>query len=100
MSFETVPASMLDYYTDRPEYSIVDLRDAQAYSEGHIKGAINIPYDELDMGLNRLPRNKIYVLYCERGGTSLLAARTMYRSGYDVLSINGGIHAWKGRLFV
>ena len=74
---------------------IIDIRERNEYARGHVPGAVNLPYNELDMHMRRLPRNKTYIFYCDRGSTSLLAARKFYRNGYDVLSLVGGYMAYE-----
>ena len=44
---ETISAKMLDYYVDRPDTLIIDLREPESYRKSHIRGAVNIPYEEL-----------------------------------------------------
>lgn len=46
---------------------IVDARPAPKYFEGHIPGAINIPFAEMDKHLDKLPQDKnaLIVTYCE-----------------------------------
>lgn len=100
MSLETISSSQLIYYLNHPEYRIVDLREHQAFVRGHIQSAINIPYDVYREKFAMLPKDITYILYCERGGSSLMAARWLDTKGYNVLSLNGGIHGYNGRLYV
>ena len=53
---------------------LVDLRSRQEYEAGHLQGAVNIPYEELETRLEEIPRQLPCVLYCSRGSQSLLAA--------------------------
>lgn len=100
MSFGTISASQLENYLNHPEYRIVDLRDFYAFEKGHIKGAVHIPFDQYREKFLMLPKNVTYILYCERGGSSLMAARWLDRRGFHTLSLNGGIHSYQGRLYV
>ena len=43
---------------------IVDVRAKDAYDAEHIKGAINIPLDELQARLRDLPPHKFLITYC------------------------------------
>lgn len=70
----------------------IDLRDREDYEKKHIKNAISIPYEQLEQELYRLQKNRTYVLYCERGSTSMLAAKKMMQKGYQVLSLSGGMN--------
>lgn len=71
----------------------VDLREVEEYREYHIKGAVSMPYEEFENHMHRLSRNREYVLYCDRGATSMLAARKMMSAGYRVRSLSGGMEA-------
>jgi len=98
MGIDTISAKKVSGYFDNDQYIIIDIRDKEDYEKGHIPHAINIPYDECDEKGIKLSKNKNYILYCERGGSSLLLARAMDREGFNVLSISGGINAYRGRL--
>ena len=67
--------------------------------EGEIEGTdLFVPYDEIDLNLNRLPTDKgaKLVVYCRTGGMSAIAARTLVQLGYtDVWNLDGGMIAWK-----
>ena len=93
---ETISARMLYYYVGRSDALIIDLRDGAAYAESHVRGAISIPYEELE-NRNDLPLNKILVFYCDRGGASMAAAREFVKKGYRTRSVIGGFVAYRGR---
>ena len=48
-------------------YIIVDVRTKEEYDEGHLEGAINIPYDEIDENVD-LDKTKTIMVYCKSGG--------------------------------
>ena len=62
---------------------IVDVRTFEEYSEGHIKGAINIPYDTIDENVELSKDSKIKV-YFKSGKRSKIAYDTLKKLGYDV----------------
>ena len=90
---ETISAKMLDYYVDRRDALIIDLREREA------KGAVNMPYAEIDEHTT-FPNGKTLVLYCDRGGASLLLARQLAKLGYRTRSVIGGFEAYRGRNLV
>lgn len=96
---ETISAKMLDYYVGRSDAVLIDLRDEEEYRAGHVKGARNIPYEEIEEGRS-FPRGKILVLYCDRGGASLKAAKLLAQRGYRTRSVIGGFEAYRGRNLV
>lgn len=50
---------------------LVDLRDADRYEEGHMKGAINLPADDaLYDKLYQLSTRQVYLMYCADGETA------------------------------
>lgn len=42
----------------------IDTRGADSYKSEHIKGAINIPANELQSNLKKIPANKKIIAYC------------------------------------
>lgn len=44
---------------------IIDVRAAQAYDQGHIKGAVSFPESDVDTQVAELPKNKLVVAYCQ-----------------------------------
>lgn len=93
MAFGIIPAGLAESGALSGDCTVIDLRDKRAYDEGHIPGALNIPYEMFLKTYRTLPKNKTYILYCEHGGTSIFAAREMAAKGFDVLSVAGGFLA-------
>lgn len=73
---------------------IIDVRNRREYEKGHVKGAVNLPYDHL---LERvcLPRDKILVICCERGAASMAEGKRLAENGYEVKTVIGGMHAYR-----
>lgn len=72
---------------------IIDVREREAYREYHYKNAYNCPYEEIEYWICRIPRGRAFILYCEHGSTSILAARRMAKEGCETYAVAGGIHA-------
>lgn len=68
------------------EYIIVDVRTKEEYDSGHIKDAINIPYDEIDEN-TKLDKSKMIFVYCLSGGRSSKAYDTLVSLGYSVYDL-------------
>lgn len=100
MEFNTVPAKQLVDYIGKYNSIIIDLRDEDEYDLGHVPTAVNIPYEELDKFKNKLSKYNEIILYCDRGGSSLLAARELSKIGYKVINIYGGINAYRGDISI
>ena len=100
MAFQLISAREAESLMNNWEYVVIDLRNDRDYRKGHMQGALNLPYEFLDHYIEKLPKNRRYILYCSHGGASMLAGRRMSEQGLDVLSISGGILSYRGRLFV
>lgn len=48
-------------------YVLLDVRQPEAYAEGHLPGAVNIPLEELEARLPELPPDKPLFLTCRTG---------------------------------
>ncbi len=45
---EPISGKMLDYYVGRKDSFLIDLRNPKEYHTGHIKGAVNVPYESTE----------------------------------------------------
>jgi Rhodanese-related sulfurtransferase len=80
--------------------TILDVRTLMEYNEGHISGAILIPYNEILIKANQIlkDKNQEIIVYCLNGGRSIKAVKTLEKIGYtNVYSLNGGILEWTYR---
>ena len=76
---------------------VLDLRSAEAFSQGHIVNAKNIPVDELDDDMAKLERfkSKPIVAVCDAGMTSGRLVAKLRKAGMDnIYGLRGGINAW------
>ena len=65
---------------------IIDLQSKNDYNVNHIKGAINIPYNELLYNYRKyLNKNDLYILYCKKGRLSLKMKTMLSYLGYNVV---------------
>lgn len=49
---------------NRNEVTVIDVRDQAAYMQGHIPGALHMPFATVQMQMQTLPKNKPIVTYC------------------------------------
>jgi hydroxyacylglutathione hydrolase len=77
-------------------YTILDVREPSEWREGHIEGAINIPFHQLASHLDDVPSNKSVATVCGSGNRSSIATSILKREGFEPLNIAGGMDAWKG----
>ena len=77
---------------------ILDVRKADEFAEGHIKGAVLIDQfqsDFVEQAQAKLPKDKIIAVYCRSGRRSANAAGILADVGYKCVNFKGGIIAWK-----
>lgn len=76
---------------------IIDVRTPAEYKQGHIKGAYNIPLDQIDTVKKTVKNTSTPLyLYCASGARSGNAARYLQNSGYENVRNMGGISSWRG----
>jgi rhodanese-related sulfurtransferase len=77
----------------------VDVRSADAYKIGHIKGSINLPLDKIQAGdYKDLPRDKRIITYCSCGAeqSSATASALLEKAGFmNGATLLGGTNAWQ-----
>lgn len=69
---------------------VVDLRDGVEYYKWHYRNAVWMPYCESENWLNRFYRQRTYILYCDYGNISLLAARKLAQRNITAYTVIGG----------
>jgi len=85
---------------------LVDTDDSEAYTDEHIKSAVNITYDPTtdaraaDQSLSILPGDKLIVFYCNCPHEEDAApfVQEMWNLGYDhdkVKALQGGLTRWE-----
>jgi rhodanese-related sulfurtransferase len=77
---------------------ILDVRERDAYVEGHVQGARLLPRGQLELRVNEeLPDPTQRVLaVCEYGRISTLAAATLHQMGFQrAIALDGGMKAWR-----
>ena len=68
---------------------IVDVRSKEEYKDGHIKGSLNIPLQNLNTQLSKLKKNKTIITCCASGARSSVAKDFLKSHGYSEVH-NGG----------
>lgn len=73
--------------------TILDVRSKSEFSQGHVKGAINIPVDQLANNLKNLKKDEVIITCCASGMRSSSAKELLESKGYTKVFNAGG---WSG----
>lgn len=75
---------------------LVDVRAKIEYDLGSIKGAVNIPVDELRDRLEELPKEKAIYIFCQVGLRGYVACRMLVQLGFkNVKNLSGGYKTYE-----
>jgi rhodanese-related sulfurtransferase len=80
------------------KFVLVDVREESEFAKDHLPGAVHLGKGVIERDVEvRVPDLKTpMVLYCGGGYRSALAADNLQKMGYtNVLSMDGGIRAWR-----
>lgn len=78
-----------------PALHLLDVRDADEFSSGHIEGAQHVYVGQVEERLAEIPHGPI-VTYCASGRRALVAAAALVRLGRTDVSVCwGSMKAWK-----
>lgn len=81
---------------------ILDVRRPMEYSDGHLAKAILLDWSNQEIfkqGVEKLPKEKTYYIYCKSGKRSHAAALMMQSKGFKVFDMQGGILNWNAQGF-
>ncbi|MEH6577841.1 MAG: MBL fold metallo-hydrolase [Amphritea sp.] len=83
-----------------PDILVLDVRESEAFRQGHIPNALHIPRGQLELRVNDMlsdPTQRI-VVCCEYGKISTLAAAMLKELGFDrAVALDGGVSAWRDK---
>jgi hydroxyacylglutathione hydrolase len=80
-----------------PSSTVLDVRSAEEFREGHVPGALNIAHTRLTARLNELPRDRTLVVHCRTGSRSAVASALLAREGFRPVYVNGMFQDWLAR---
>jgi rhodanese-related sulfurtransferase len=75
---------------------ILDVRTRGEYKKGHLRGAKNIPLNDIEKRIGKVPMGKKVLVYCQTGSRSVRAIRRLEVAGYpDLFHMHEGYRGWK-----
>jgi rhodanese-related sulfurtransferase len=96
-AFTSINPAQLTQLVNHQNAIVIDTRAPDAFAQGHITNAINIPLS--DFTSNTVPfekyKNNTVITYCISGITSRSACKKLINAGVEnVYNLSGGIKAW------
>jgi rhodanese-related sulfurtransferase len=99
MSAESIsPATLHDRIDRNDAPAILDVRSRGEFAQGHVPGAMNVPFAHVLVGSAgvQAKTSDTLVVYCGHGPRAWLAAQALRWRGYTrVIYLRGHMAAWR-----
>lgn len=90
------PQMLYEQLAEAERLIVLDVREPNEWEEGHIEGALFIPYRELPARLKEIPTNAPLAVICDAGHRSVIAAGLLERAGLqNVMNVDQGMSGWR-----
>lgn len=85
------PEALVELQENQKVVQVVDVRSKSAYAKNHVKEAVHIPMPDLRKRAAELDKDKLTVVYCNKGVTSNTAQNLLLNIGFkQVYVLSGG----------
>jgi rhodanese-related sulfurtransferase len=95
--YSSVSPTQSTLMINREDALILDVRENNEYSEGHIINSVHIPLSNLKTRLSDIEKHKTQkvIVACRSGHRSSQACVTLKKAGFEqVFNLSGGVMAW------
>lgn len=89
------PADLQARLSADEQLLVLDVRQPDEYREGHVRGSVLIPLDQVALRSGELPRDRPIAVICRSGNRSGVATAMLHRAGFDAHNVAGGILRWQ-----
>lgn len=93
-STDSLPITELAKALKEESVVLLDVREVEEFSNGHVPQAINHPLSELDQFTG--DKSKQYLVICQSGMRSKRACSYLKEQGLQATNVQGGMNAWNG----
>jgi len=95
MSFDCISVEETKKLLENDDVTVIDIRDINSFSKGHINNAIHIDDININNFLSEKDKNETIIIYCYHGISSKSAANFFSQNGFkNVFSMNDGYAGW------
>ena len=86
-AIQNVNADEFFKYVSSSNVTIIDVRTAEEFNQGHVRGAVNLSVEsgQFEAELNSLDKSAQYALYCRSGRRATIAAEKMADAGFTTI---------------
>lgn len=93
--FQRINKQVASELLERTEAILIDIRDAESYSQGHHEKALHLTQEGLPDFLNSAEKTSPVLVMCYHGNSSQSVAHYLTLQGFtEVYSIDGGYEGW------
>ena len=92
--FKQITVQELNSQLERNKIDLLDVREDFELNICSIKGAIHIPMQEIGTRINELSDKLTYAVICHSGVRSHYTCEFLYKNGFIVYNVIGGIDEW------
>jgi len=92
------PTEAAKLIEDNPDYVILDVRTPIEFKHSQIENALNVNYYSFSFKkqIEKLDRDKTYIVHCQTGVRSGKTMPIMLRAGFkNLIHMDGGMKGWK-----
>ena len=77
-------------------YTIIDVRSKEEFNDGHVKGALNIPHNQIEENMSVLEelKDQTLVVYCRSGRRAGIFEEALSKKGFKLKHLEGDYLAW------
>lgn len=95
----SVPEISVQKAAQLQEVIFIDSREKNEFNVSHIKNALWVGYDQLDLNpLKKIDKSTVLVIYCSVGYRSEKIAEKLKKQGFtNLFNLYGGIFEWKNQ---
>lgn len=92
---ESIDFEELERRRTRGAITVLDVRGASEYAQGHVPGALNIAHTRLRARLSEVPRNAPVYVHCLSGARAAASVAFLAHEGVPVVDVDGSFTAWQ-----